>query len=367
MEKQLSSNQISRIICIASLGLKISVLPAFMSSIAQNDFWITAIVVFVMEIFTFLFILKKTEKFPGKTFFDIIQENLGKVISKIVMVIFVLFFLFKAVLSVYVSGLFIKYTVYEDFNEFIFLFIFLLYLIYFVRSDLRVIGRASELIIYVAVVASIISLMLSVVEIDINNIFPVLTNGLSPVLECMSKSSFWFGDYLIFLFMMGNFSFEKNSVRKVIISYIMMAVILVIFFITFHCLFKNTSAVHMTAVSDVSHYIPRFSDFRLDWVSDILWIFVCFFASGIWLFCFKWSFDKLFNIKKYTLTTPIVFCICMFILVYFLKIPVTRYVEFLSKYGWYIAVITSQLPIMFLVCFKIGKRKNYYAKKLKET
>ena len=366
MEKQLTSNQISRIVIITSLGLKISVLPAFMASVAGNDFWITAAGVFIMEIFTFLFVLKIAEKVPGKTFFKIIEENLGKWVMKIIQIIFVLFFLFKTVLSIYESGLFVKYAIYEDFNEIIFLFIFSLFLLFFVRSNLRTIGRAAEIMIFIAVSASIISLMVSVLEIDPTEILPVMTKGVKPLISCAGKSSFWFGDYLIFLLMMGNVKFEKNSVRRTVVSYVMMSVILVLFFITFACLFKNTMNVHMTAVSDVSHYIPRFSDFRMDWVSDILWIFVCFFSSGVWFFCFKWSFDELFDIKSNSLIVPVVFCICVIVFIYFLKIPVTRYVEFLSDYGWVIAAIMSQLPVMFFVCFKIGKRRKYYANVLKE-
>lgn len=366
MKKELTSNQVASLICLCSISIKISMLPGYMSSIAGGDFWLVTIGMFLAELISFFIILEVAKKIPNKTFFQIVGENFNLPIRKIVEVIFLIFFIFKTVLSIYETNIFIKTTIYETFNEWIFLLTFMVFLIYMSSKDHKILGRASELVIYIAISGAVISLMLSVLEIDLSNVLPLFSNGVKPLLDCAGKTSFWFNDYLIFLMLMGNIKFEKNSIKRIVVSYSLTAMFITLFFITFYCLFKNTTTIHNTAISYVSHYIPRFNGFRLDWLSDILWIFVQVFTTGIWFYFTKVSFCNLFKVKPKNNMMPIAFALILIFIIDILQIPSNKYVMFLGNYCWWIMLIMSQLPLLMFICFKFGKRRKYYENALEE-
>ena len=271
-----------------------------------------------------------------------------------------IFILLKAILSIYQTKIFIRNTIYEEFNEWFFILTFVVFLIFMANKNYTTLGRVSEIIIYTLVVSAIISLMLSVLEIDLSNILPMFSNGIFPILDSFGKSSMWFGDYLLLLLFMGNIKFEKQSIKRFYWYYVGMIIFTIIFFITFNCLYKNTTSIHQTAISDVSHYIPRFNDFRLDWISDILWIFIQIFTCGIWFMVSKDLFCKTFNIKKYNEYVPIFFSLVIILIVNIFHIPINNYVNFLGDYCFWITSILSQIPFVLFVFQKINKRRKKY-------
>ena len=75
MKKQLTINQVSALICLCSVAMKISILPGYMSTTAKNDFWIVTIGMFIMEILSLLMIWSIAKKNPDKTFFELISVD----------------------------------------------------------------------------------------------------------------------------------------------------------------------------------------------------------------------------------------------------------------------------------------------------
>ncbi|MBQ7308097.1 MAG: GerAB/ArcD/ProY family transporter [Clostridia bacterium] len=360
MKKQLTINQASTLIFLCSIAMKISILPGYMSTTAKEDFWLVTLLMFITEILTLLIIWNIAKRNPEKTFFELIGENFNIPIKKIVEIMLLIFILLKTLLSIYQTKIFIRNTIYEEFNEWIFLLTFVVFLIFVANNSYTSLGRTSEIVVYSAFVAIIISLMLSVLEIDISNILPLFPNGIFPLVDSFGKSSMWFGDYLLLLVFMGNIKFEKQSIKRFYVYYGIMILFVIIFFITFNCLYKNTTSIHQTAISDVSHFIPRFNDFRLDWISDILWIFVQVFTCGIWFSVSKNLFCHTFNIKKYDYLVPIGFSIIVILVMNLLQIQINNYVNFLGTYCFWITSILSQLPFILFIVKKINKRRKKY-------
>lgn len=366
MKKQLTANQVSNMVLLCSIGLKIAILPGYMSSIANKDFWLVTIVMTIFELLSYIAILEVAKKIPNKTFFQVLEDNFNFPVRKIVEALFFIFFILKTILNIYECENFIKETIYEDFNEWIFLPVFLLFIIYVANKDFNVLGRSSELVVYLAYAAMIISLMLSIIDIDISNILPIMPNGILPLFKCSAKSSFWFGDYLIFLLLMGNIKYEKGSSRKIIGGYVITISFIVLYFITFNCLFNNTTPIRNTAISDVSHYIPHLNDFRLDWLSDILWVFVELFTSAIWFFMAKITFCNLFGIDNKNKIVSFSFAGVIIFLLNVLQLPVNKYVTFLGTYCVWITGVMSLTPLFIIYCYKIGKRRKYYENALEK-
>ena len=365
--KKITANQTLTLICLCSISVKIASLPGYMSTIAKGDFWLVALGIFISEIISLWIILDISSKVRDKTFFDLIKENISSKLSKLIEILFSIFFIVKTLICIYETEIFIKNTIYEDFNEWIFLFVFLLFLIYVSKKNYMVLGRVGELIIWVAIAGGVISLMLSVLEIDISNILPIiLKNDITTLLNCAGKSSFWFGDYLIFFILMGNIKFDEDTsknIKRILIGYSVMALFIILLFIVFECLFKNVTTIYETAISGVSHYIPRFNDFRIDWLSDIMWVIVQIYSSAVWFFLSKITLNNLFNINNSKnnikdIYIPIIFSISIIIVFNIVKVPLNIFENFIGNNFWWVTLILSQMPLLTFICYKIYKRRN---------
>ena len=365
MNKTITANQTLCMILLSSLSMKISILPAIMSTCVGSDIWLILIGISVIEFVSFFCIIKVAEKNPDKTFFQILGQT-NKTLMKFIEILFISFFIFKTILSVYETKIFIKTTIYEEFNDWIFIVTFLGYLFYISTKDSNILGRMGEIVIYSALIGCFISLMLSILEIDITAILPIFKNELSSYVYCIKNRSFWFGDYLIFLFLMGSIKFEDSSTKRIMISYILMSIFLILFFLTFVCLFENTTSIHLVAISDVGHYFPRFNDFRLDWVSDIAWIIVDLYATGVYFYISKVLICDFIKVKNKNILVPIVLCFLIFTILNVFQIPLNKYINFIDDYLFWLPIIIFQLPIIIIICNIILRRRKRYEYAVKE-
>ena len=359
MKKELTMHQAIIIICLCSVTLKITILPAYMSTFCGGNFWIVTLMIFISETISLALIVDMAKRCPDKTFFEILESGFGKWIKTAIGIIFLVFFIFKMILVIYETEIFIKSSIYENFNEWLFFLAFLLFVVYVASKSFSTLGRVSELMMYLVIGGAVISLMLSVIEVNFSDILPITDISLKSMLDCGGKASFWFGDYLIFLMMTGNIKYEDKPVSKFVKGYMFVGVFVVALYIIFNCLFKNVTTIHQTAISDVSHYMPRFNDFRLDWVGDIMWIFCQMFSACIWVCVTRLAVLKTVKIKNKNLFILFIFMILVLFIIDVFHIAVYDYINFIATYFWWIPILVTQTPLlMFLGLKKRRKEKN---------
>ena len=98
--KQVSIKQFVAIQFLVALAVKMFMLPALMLRIVGKDSYIVMGIWIAFEFISLTFFLITAKRNPDKTIYDILSETLGKVVSRVVVVLFSSFFVLKAILII---------------------------------------------------------------------------------------------------------------------------------------------------------------------------------------------------------------------------------------------------------------------------
>lgn len=370
MKKELSVNQVIVILCLSLISLKVIILPSLLAEVSQQDLWITASVIFLTEIVTLYFLIQMGKKYPDKTFFEIIQSAFGKPISIVCAIVVLIYYFFKTLLAIYDTQTFINVTLYHSEDWLIFIIPLVLLMVYVASKSFMTIGRVAEIMVYIVFFGGIVSFLISLFEVDFTNIMPVLSQGINPIFNGVMKCNFWFGDYFIFILMMGRIKNDKKMTLRIVLWYAITCIFLVLFLICFYCLFERASTLHKIAVSDLGHFVPQFNQFRLDWIADIVWGTSEIFQCTIGMFLIKTCFNVIFPTKnnaKYIDKSSVFLVILGGLFIYLAKISsisMNSLINFIQTYCGILTGIMNILPtllfIAILILKKKNKKKNYY-------
>lgn len=136
--------------------------------------WQAMIVAFIWALPLAYLYDKILKKYPNKNLYEIIGENMNKYISKILMLILLIF-------SLYISGR-ILYN-YTDFvynssligkKRTILIILILVLLIYMLKSKLKTCGRLFYMLFMIAIVTTILLFILTFNAVNYNNLLPII-------------------------------------------------------------------------------------------------------------------------------------------------------------------------------------------------
>ena len=142
---QLKTRQICFFI-IAFLPItKFFSLPSLIAGHAKEDLWISALISLSIDFITLIpivYVCKKTDK----TFFEILEDIFGKNGAKIIALLYLIYFMTKAILPLNEQKDYVEFTLYTlTPNVFYFLPIFIL-AFYMCFKRVRVLGRLSDIL-----------------------------------------------------------------------------------------------------------------------------------------------------------------------------------------------------------------------------
>ena len=111
--KKLNVRQICLFFITFSTSIKIILLPSLTSTYSAQSLWISCLINFTLDGLMLFFLLKMNDKFNGLSFFQILNENVGKTPSKIIMTFYCIYFILKAYVPIMEQKSFIEISLYE--------------------------------------------------------------------------------------------------------------------------------------------------------------------------------------------------------------------------------------------------------------
>lgn len=213
MSKELiTQKQASAIMIMFTLG---STLVLGAGGAAKNDVWIAILVSLLMSVPIILLYCKIQMSYPNKNIYEIFDNTFGKVIGKIMSLMFIWY-------SFHLGSLVIR-----NFTEFIvnvslpktpqnIVGLFMVFLcIWAVKAGIEVIGRWTAIMFPVTLFVVFIVTILFAPLFDFTNFKPVLYYGIGPVINtAFTVFAFPFAETVIFLSVIGNMR-EQRGVYKV--------------------------------------------------------------------------------------------------------------------------------------------------------
>lgn len=199
------------------LGAGILILPRTITDkVKTPDGWISVIISGLIIMLLVFFLVKLCKQYPNETYFQFMQKIIGKWLGIGLGLIVILYYVVLSAFEVRAMTETTRLFLLQGTPPWAILIPFLWIGLYLVLGGINSIARMLEIIFPVTVLFFLLVIFLGIGIIDIDNLRPVLGNGIKPVLNGLKTTSLSFSGFesILFIFM---FIKEKNKVSKTII------------------------------------------------------------------------------------------------------------------------------------------------------
>jgi spore germination protein KB len=298
-DQKISYKSIVGIIILGISPSAILYLPTITYKEANQDCWLSILVVTLFGILSALIITSLGKLYQNKTVIDYSVDILGWPLGKLIGLVYILFFIYidATILrefSELLSGAFLINT-----PQIFFSIGILLPCIYMLYIGIESLARASQILFPLYLVSVVGLILLAMNEMDFNYLKPVLAEGIEPVLMGSYRNMVWFGEISILLILFPSINQTKQVKKLSVLAIIVVSLLLMIVNISLVSIFSN----HIDHLNYPFLSLARFVSVggfveRLDSVIMIMWIAVMFIKISLFFYCAMVSISKFFNIKK---------------------------------------------------------------------
>lgn len=358
---QLKPRQICLFFISFTAVTKFFTMPSIIAKIANEDMWICSLINVLLDLSTIIalvFVCKKHKK----TFIGLLEENLGKPITKIIIFLYFLYFLLKSFIPINEQKAFVELALYINLTTDLYFIPFFIVAFYISTKELRVWGRVADVVWIITLGGFFLLIALSITNTDFLAILPIGARGFKNVAKGSYLSANWFGESAYFLFFIGEFAYEKKYGLKIILSYLAGAIMLIIFMIIFYGIFTSIAFRQSFALTEIAKYTTVINNIgRFDYLGIIMVLFANIFALSVPVFFACRCLNYLFNLKQKWISSLIVIAF-----LFVLTIALNEFYYSLEKLfsGYLSAYFLIMANIIPLIClfFTKKEKKNAFEK-----
>ena len=256
--KYLNSAQFFILVFVCGMAIKMFMLPALLLKVSGRESIVVVTFYLIVEVVCLLFLLLTLSRNPDKTLYQILEETLGKIISKIIIVYFSGLLLLKLLLMLSEVKVFFSVSIYERISWEIMIIPLLALCVGFATKPLTTIGRSAQIFMPLIVVSTIILSLLLSSNVPLFNILPLFSNGAQSTIEGIKTFPVWFGDVSLLLVCLGNVKTGKKFVLKAVATRVFSAV----FVLAFSLIMFSTYA-DITDLIDYGHNVSSMTQYSL--------------------------------------------------------------------------------------------------------
>jgi hypothetical protein len=366
MNRTISLRQTGMIVVMMILANKILLLPSLLYKTVKTDGVFVVVSLFLIDLLVLGIFIKLKLAYPNQKLLDVLNANIGKIATKIIYTVFMVFFLFKVFLTYSIAFMYLKQQVYQNEFTIIAIIAVLPVINHAVLSGLRTFSRTIELFYYIAVGLFMTCLIIALGSFKQTPSFFVAQPGDFGL--ALVKNVFSFGDYLFLFLVMDKIELEKKDIKK-LLKFVFFGIFLVLsLFFIYYSIYQVTSFMHNYAIADILTITVEFNAIgRLDIVAMVTIMLLSLFQMMIFHYAFSECFVGVFN-KLNKIFSVAVFDV-LFLLIYYILIG--RYevmVTYVETWLPYFAMVADYLvPIVFFgISCKKGEKSTKNNKKVEK-
>lgn len=273
---------------------------------AKQNAWLSILFASIVGTLIFIFVHGSIIKNNcGLSLVKILEKHLGKKLGKIIAFLFVLYFMALSLLVFrHCYEMLIMYTL-PGTPKFVINIVITLVTVYAVSKGIEIIARVGEIYFFsslLAYISFIVFLLLSDV-IEINNLFPILEDGISPVIKSSLPLiiNFPFGEIVVFYSIFSYLNQSKSFLKVGVLAFISITIIIVLLNIS------NITTIGPYLIDNATYptlktiRLINVRDFiqRLDSLAVLIFLTSSLFKLYIFFYVINTSLRDIFNTKNY--------------------------------------------------------------------
>lgn len=341
-------------------SLKLVALPSLIYKFNGSGGLITALLLFLFDLFMITLFLIFKKKFPKVSIYEMFEKAVGKVISKIFYFLIMMFFVFKLILLLNEALSYIVDVVDEEQISFLFYLIIFAITNTFVYNGLRSFSRTAELFFPIVLIGLIVCLLLSDNTFAFEQIGPLFDRPVVDYLNTFFSTSFWFLDFVFVIVLADKIKVTSDPVKSIVSCALFYLALVMILYYAYYRLFTITSFLHNNAIADVTQFRRNIGNVgNVEIISILVFLFSMFFQAGLYFYCMCYLYGKIFNTTR--IYQPIIiFDILVAFLSYFVFKNIQIIMDFSLRYlKYYSLIIWIIIPIFILIIYlMVRKKKN---------
>lgn len=268
---------------------------------SKNDAWIAGIIGVMMFLPMLLVFSRILFLYPGKDVFDILNIIFGKIIGRMISVLYIGYAFHLGALVLRNFGEFNTAVAIPETPMLVAVLCLGLVCIVAVRLGIEVLGRTTAYFFPILLFILVVVELLSLPKVHLNYLKPILGNGLRPVLKGgFLTFSFPFAETVLFLGVFSSLKTKKASFKVYLWGTMLSAALIIL-----------TTLRNITVLGNMlgSYYFPSYAavsrisigDFlqRIEVTVAIVFIFGAFVKSSICLLVVCKGLGKMFKLKNY--------------------------------------------------------------------
>ena len=327
---------------------------------AKKDAWIAVAFAMMITVPVYFIYGRIISLFPAQGLYEIITTVFGNIAGSIIVLLFAGFSFYLGALVVRNFTEFIKIVTFHDTPQYVVGYCITVLSIWAAKSGIEVIGRWTAVMLPIMLSAIAVVTFLFIPIVDLQNIKPILYNGVKPVLNtAFSTFSFPFGETIVLLFMFGSLK-KGNSPYKVLLWSLLIgggSLLLVTVRSLLALGEANTSILYFASYASVR--LINIGDFleRIEISVAIIFVLSGFVKVSICLLAACKGVAKVLNFPQYRqIVAPIGLVMLMISIIAFSNS--TEMFEWAEKYFRYYAVPYEVIfPLIIWIGAEIKARK----------
>lgn len=349
--------------CVLLIGIFLAMRPimenAMQAEVVGNDAIITSMIAGLINLLFTLLICFVIHKNPGESFYEIIKRLLGKGVTKIIMVILAILFMFKLLIVNNQMIDLLSDAIYSDINWNMFVLPIYFTFAYLAIKGIKTLVRCYQFFVPFAIIILTITLFLGAKSANFENVLPLFDHQYNDFLKALSYIMLQSCEFIfLFTFMENIVSKDKNYFSKILFSSLFIFLIVSVFYFLFIAVFGNIAPfVQETLIKMTQFEIFNYGYFKIDLFTAIMWFPIIVLECAMCTFGISYSLKKAFNFNE--ILTSITAVVIQFITILIPQINSTIIVPFFyDKIGVFVLTFVFLLPILLLIASFKEKEKR---------
>jgi spore germination protein len=216
---RITTPQTAVIIINFILGTGLLTLPrSSTEKVHTPDVWITVILGGVIAIIAGVIMVKLSQQFPDKTFYQYINEIAGKWVGSFLSLVIICYFLMTSGFQLRSMAEVVRYLLLEGTPTWAIIMIFMWVGLYLIIGGINPIARLFEIILPLTVILFLVVTFMSIKIFEIDNLRPVLGEGITPVLKGVKTTALAFSGPEIMLLLIPFMNQPKKAVKALLVG-----------------------------------------------------------------------------------------------------------------------------------------------------